>query len=360
MAEPHPQSSWRLGRGTVTGRRVFFELLGPEDAAVPPLRVTVALADGSGVELTGKALRPSPRKPGNIAFDLPPGLVKAVRVELAGDPPGSALPAAPEFEIGDLLPAAEDGRLPSVFLRKKRIKHVGTLRFMAEQLLESDQYGPLVKTEAVKVLGYMAVEDGDPQAVEWALSLLDAKLAEVRERFRSVKGSSKENPTHAEISLNFIRNLALLSLGRYAEALALMTDFTRHEASVAQAPIIAFNLTQALLLHGWILARAGQSEAATQQLRAVIAVFRAAAQNMPTSKAKMFAELGASLQAATVACDLLAGLTGRSVMEWAGYHGAMNMATRFSRLSTHASQARLAEHLEKAAQHLAHGDAVSV
>lgn len=353
MSKAQPQPAWRLGRGTVTGRRVFLELLGPEELSIPPLRVAVAFADGSLVEIPQGALRPSPRKPCNIAFDLPPGLVKAVQVEWAADAPGTALLTGTEFELADLLPDAQDGRLPPAFLRKSRIKHVGTLRFMAEQLLESEQYGPLVKTEAVKVLGYMAVEDGEPQTVEWAMGLVDAKLADVREQFRSAKGSSKENPTHAEISLNFIRNLCLLTLGRHAEALDLMADFTRHEASVAQAPIIAFNLTQVLLLHGWILARAGQAEPAARQLRAVIAVFRAAAQSMPISKAKMFAELGASLQAATVACDLLAGLSGRATMDWAGYHGATSMAVRFSRLSTQASQIRLAARLEEAVQHLA-------
>lgn len=117
---------------------------------------------------------------------------------------------------------------------------------------------------------------GRPRRVD-GREALNAKLAEVREQSRGAKVSSKESPAHARISLNFIRILALLMLRRHAEAPGLMDDLARHGASVGDAPIIAFNLPQSLLPHGWILAGVGEAEAATSPLRAVIGAFRAAA-----------------------------------------------------------------------------------
>jgi hypothetical protein len=154
---------------------------------------------------------------------------------------------------------------------------------VAEHRRAADRRGPRypadrtdVEWALVERLIPPAKHGGRPRRVD-GREELNAKLAEVREQFRGAKVNSNENPTNAEISLNFIRNLALLMLGRHAEAPGLMDDLARHEASVGDAPIIASNLTQSLLPHGWILARAGEAEAAARPLRAVIGAFRAAA-----------------------------------------------------------------------------------
>lgn len=336
-----------IPRGTIAGRNTIIDVLGVTDT----LWVRARMADGRAEILPGHLLStPAPGRQ-SWGFPLPEGLVKSLTVLPAAD--GPELETGPDFELTDLLPEAPPDGLPAVFVRKNRIRDVPTLRFMVEQLLESPAYGPLVKTEAVKVLGYMAVEDGDSDFVIWALALLDTKLAQASGDFTSAKGSSKQHPVHVEISLRFIRVLALLSLGRYEEALAEFALMAAHDEAVGKVPIIAFNLSQATLLSGWILARGGETEAAEARLKAVIAIFRAAAQTMPSSKAKLFGELSTSLQAATAASDLLAGLAGRFSLDWEGQHGPNLIAQRFSRLTTSASQQRMAASLAQAAQFVA-------
>jgi hypothetical protein len=223
---------------------------------------------------------------------------------------------------------------------------------MAEQVSCSEEYSPFVQIEAVKVLSYMSIEDGSPELIGRALELLERQFSRV-DWDRSRKGTSKEHPLHITISLRFIRLLALLTLGRYEEALEEMAGFDVHVDAVASTPIIAFNLGLGLILHGWILARGGDTPAAIPRLQGVIATFRSAAQSMPAAKSKIFAELGMTLQGATVAIDLINGSRGRLTLEWNGYHGALRIAKHFSRLTISSSQERMASALEAAAQMVA-------
>ena len=182
-----------------------------------------------------------------------------------------------------------------------------------------------------------AKHGGRPRRVD-GREVLNAKLAEVREQFRGAKVNSNENPTNAEISLNFIRNLALLMLGRHAEAPGLMDDLARHEASVGDAPIIA-SKPDPVIAAAWLDPRARRRGGGCR--KAVARGHR----RLPRG--------GTSLQAAAVGCDLLAGRSDRITLNRVGYHGALNIPARSGRLSTHGSQQCLAVRLEPAALHLA-------
>jgi hypothetical protein len=345
------QQAWS---GTISGRRARIELRGDTAPEGWP-RLGFLVIPGLGQPILMPPSEVQASADGTIfTFALPSGFIRSIRTHLLREDGTLAeeLPYAADYEIRDLMPASLKGVLPVTFMRKNRIRHLGTLQFMAEQVSCSEEYNPFVQIEAVKVLSYMSIEEGSPELVAWALDLIDRQFSRINWD-GARKGTSKEHPLHITISLRFIRLLALLTLGRYEEALAEMVGFDTHVDAVASTPIIAFNLSLGLVLHGWILVRGGDTQAAIPRLQGVIATFRAAAQSMPAAKSKIFAELGMALQGATVAIDLINGSRGRLTLEWDGYHGALRIAKRFSRLTTSASQERFAAALEAAAEMVA-------
>jgi len=349
VMEAHPQA-WS---GTVTGRRVRMELRSETPLERPPLvRFSVMPGDGPPVIMAPSRVRALPS--GAVyGVTLPPGFVRSVRTHLSDleGTLGPELAYGPNYEILDLMPESRNGVLPLTFMRKNRIRHLGTLQLMAEQVSTSPEYGPFVQIEAVKVLAYMAIEDTSPEAILTAIRLLDTQFARL-DSLPEAKGSSKEHPRHILISLRFIRILGLLMIGQPQDALDEMTALEAHVGQVSEAPITAFNLGLTLLLHAWILARGGESAEAIRISEAIIGVFRAAASTMPSAKSKIFAELGMTLQAATVAIDVNAGLKGRQTLDWDSTLSALSMARRFSRLTTNSSMERLGQQLEAAAAYV--------
>jgi hypothetical protein len=348
--ESHTQA-WS---GTVTGRRARIELRSETPLEAPPaLRFSVTPGDGPSVVMAASRVRALPN--GAVyGVTLPDGFVRSVRTHLsdAEGTLGPELAYGPDYEILDLMPASRNGLLPLTFMRKNRIRHLGTLQLMAEQVSTSPEYSPFVQIEAVKVLAYMAIEDTSPEAIMAAIRLLDAQFARL-DGLPEAKGSSKEHPRHILISLRFIRILGFLMIGRPQDAIDDMTSFGAYVSQVSAAPITAFNLGLTLLLHAWILARGGESAEAMRIAESIVGIFRAAASTMPSAKSKIFAELGMTLQAATVAIDIYTGLKGRQPLEWDGPLSALNMARRFSRLTTNASMERLGQQLEAAAAYVA-------
>ncbi|MDB5378034.1 MAG: hypothetical protein JWR00_2480 [Rubritepida sp.] len=349
--ETYPQA-WS---GTITGRRAQIELRSDTPIETPPaLRFSVTPGDGPPLVMKASRVRPLPT--GAVyGVTLPDGFVRSVRTHLLDDKGelGPELPYGADYEILDLMPVSRNGLLPLTFMRKNRIRHLGTLQLLAEQVSTSPEYGPFVQIEAVKVLSYMAVEDGAPDAIDSAIRLIDAQVARLHTLPEDKKGSSKEHPRHILISLRFIRILASLMNGRPQEAMEDMASLAEHVPQVPVAPITAFNLGLALVLQAWILARGGETEEAVRISEAIVGIFRAAAANMPSAKSKIFAELGMTLQSATVAIDLVSGLKGRQPLEWDGTLSATIMARRYSRLTTNASVERLGRRLEEAAAYVA-------
>lgn len=349
--EAHPQA-WS---GTITGRRARIEIRSETPLERPP-ELCFSVTPGDGAPLVVKASRMRTLPTGVVyGVTLPDGFVRSVRTHLSDGEGGlgAELAYGADYEILDLMPVSRNGLLPLTFMRKNRIRHLGTLQLMAEQVSTSAEYSPFVQIEAVKVLAYMAIEDGTPEAIDNAIRLLDAQFDRLGTLPGDKKGSSKEHPRHILISLRFIRILASLMNGRPQEAMDDMASLEEHVPQVPLVPITAFNLGLALILQAWILARGGEAEEAIRISEAIVGAFRAAAMNMPSAKSKIFAELGMTLQSATVAIDLISGLKGRQALEWDGTLSAVIMARRYSRLTTNASIERLGQRLEEAAAYIA-------
>lgn len=346
--ESHP-TAWS---GTIVGRRARIGLRFKAPLDTPPeLLFSVLSGEGSDVAITASRTRLLADNTGAIyGVTLPDGFVRSVRTHLAvaGGGLGPELGYGADYEILDLMPASVNGLLPITFMRKNRIRHAGTLQFMVEQVSTSPEYGHFVQIEAVKVLAYLAIEDGEPKTIDAALRLLDAQFARL-EGLPTAKGSSKEHPRHILISLRFIRILGALMNGQPKEALEDMGALQEHVSEVVAAPITAYNLGLALLLHAWILARGGKTAEALRVAEAIIGIFRAASATMPSAKSKIFAELGMTLQSATVAIDIISGLMGRQALDWDGTLSSVTMARRFSRLTTNEAIERFGRRLEEAA-----------
>lgn len=276
--------------------------------------------------------------------------LKAVRVLLNRGDGVREVQYASEYELGNLLPD-DDGRMLSVFIKSNRIKDAETLRFQATQIAESERHGFPAKAEVLKILAYSAMEELDESGMEHSLLRIDQFLS--YNYNKGHKGHSKLNPDHMARSLQFIKTNLYLLLRRFDEYHDTMMNMRESVPLVTNAPIIAFNLSLALLVNAWILTRAGRTDESAELGKMVVQVFRLAAANMPAKKPKGFAEIGMSLQAASYAINLINISEGREEASWNDVDSAEMLAERFSRLTTPKSVAAIARRYEEAAQHLA-------
>ena len=353
MAEEHLPEVPVAQIGRIEWGHIFIELARPTLAAdIAFVCLKLIFEDGSvfhEVPLTSDMRNPAFK----IVLPTEPQFLKSVCVfaRLSGNVL-QEFGYGTDYELHDLLPETDGERLPSSFVRKDRIKHAGTLRFMAQQILQHCSYNLFVKIEVVKILSYIAVEENEQDGLSWVVGLLDEYYPRAVE-FKGTKGSSKNNRIHVECSLLFVRLLVLLSSDEYDRVQEDWSTFYELRTEVSTAPIIAFNMALSLAMYGWALARGGKTAEATTIFAAIIMIFRAAAAAMPASKAKSFAELNASFQAAIFAVECLTEIRGGRT-DWSGDRlGAVAIVTRFSRLSGREANQRIGEKLEAFAAQLA-------
>lgn len=310
-------------------------------------RFSAEMENGEVRSMTPRKLERHSPEQVRAVISLPDGIVRRIRVFLGAVSPDREVTYRPGYELSELLPD-ENGSMVSIFVKSSRIKDRDTFRFQAAQISRSSVHGFPVKVEVLKIISYAAMEELDEAAMTACLSNIDDFIGENYNKGH--KGHSKLNPDHIAVSLKFIRANLCLMLRRYPDYRETIEDMRRYLPGVADAPIVAFNLSIAMLVNAWIFLRAGNGQGAAALANDVVESYRLASWNMPAKKPKGFSELVMSLNAAAYAIGLRNYAESDGAPSWSHTDSAIRLAERFSRLTTAPSISAIAERYEEAAR----------
>lgn len=277
----------------------------------------------------------------------PSGILGAVCVTAVSPSNGrAAIPQGDGYALGDLFPKDQDEEVPEALSRAKTVRDAETLGFVVSQIVAHGHHSLYTKTEAIKKLAFMSMQTGSVEDIERSIGLITEYLP-AAEQFRGKRG--KKHPTHLRVSFLFIRMLANLTSGRHEAALADMEALYDLRQKVRHVPLIASNLSRAVLIYAWVLAASGERSRAAVVFDAVIQMFRDAAAFMPARRQRPFLELNTALRSASQAIACQIALRDES-RPWDKSVSAMNMAAAYSRLEGREGQSRLALELAAAAE----------
>lgn len=170
-------------------------------------------------------------------------------------------------------------------------------------MIASGELTPYAHVEVVKKLAYMALQVGNQSQMRSAVDEIASHYADAA-GFKHHKGYSKEHPAHARASLLYIHFIGLIATGQFDRLIADMRACYETRLQVKTAPIVASNLSRALLMIGWALGRAGKTRQANVFLDATMACYRDASTHMPARRRINVLELNVALRCAGEAVGL--------------------------------------------------------
>jgi hypothetical protein len=275
----------------------------------------------------------------SITCDLPDRIVKAIEVRCSRD--GVGVSYESDYELLDLLPSDD-----KLYKGLNRAKDIETLIYSARQLIMSTERSLMDKVEGLKIISYKYIETINLDGMEWAGEQIDL-MADLLETAPPAKGNSKFHPTHAYVSLMFIRSTMAVMRMDYPGYINALSALKKNVANTPKAPIIGFNLSQALLVYGRLLHAAGLDEDATEALEMSVETFRASASHMSIGRPMAFSELEMTLKAATQAAIVLAHIRKLNGAKYKPPLSFKRLSREFSRVKTEDACVYLAERMER-------------
>lgn len=307
----------------------------------------IRLQAGEALRVPASSCEIAALEPGltRLTFARPEAVILGVTPQFRmPDGTRPALPAAPAYALADLFPMEEGKEVAAGVIRSNAVTDIETMAFMVRQIVENDAHTAYAKGEAIKKLGYAAMQMGTDADIEDAIRRINDFLPLIH-MFSDKRG--KRNPIHAVVSFIYIRQLAHLMLGQHDKSFADLRELYTYCRLVPTVPLMGSNLSRAVLTLGWILGAAGELKLAGLVFDDTVTIFRDAAANLGARRHRPFLELNVPLRSAGHAIYCKAGFRTQPHMVL-GQRGALAIASGFNRVEGEAPQGRLAERLIEA------------
>jgi hypothetical protein len=334
-----------IKQGTITaGSLVVEAVCTPAEAR--QFRLSVMLGQGEAQLLAPLETHRLKRKRFAFTFAMPATRPFRSAIPVLLDEAAQALPikdVSSEYILLNLLPISKNDLSKLIFHKSSRIQHLETLRFVLEQITESEENDVFERIEAVKILAYRVLELRELDNIDAALARTEQALSWVA-RLPDEYGIAKTSRYQSRISILYLRYLLFLFKGDGQAMLAELDAIAASTGFVAECPIAAYNLCLGLLAAGLIRARLGEVAAAKAHWEEVIRIFRTAAANMPARKPATFVELTVSFEAAKQAAWAIEELRSRRTRDGTSLTPE-KLAKSFSRLRSEAACNLMSEQL---------------
>jgi hypothetical protein len=331
--------------GTITSGALLVDVVcGPPEAR--QLRLSVIVGAGEKQLLAPTETVRLKRKRFVLHFPLPTGRPLRSVVPVLCDEAGQILPVeeiSEDYILSNLLPIHKNDLSKLIFHKSSRIDHLETLRFVLEQVADSEENNVFERIEAVKILAYRVLEFREIEAIDRILDRTIQALTWVPQ-LPDEYGIAKTSRYQSRISILYLRYLLFLFKGDGQAVMTELDAIANSAGFVAECPIAAYNLCLGLLAAGLIRARAGEAAAAKAHWEEVIRIFRVAASTMPARKPATFVELTVSFEAAKQAAWALEELRSGRPRDGTSLTPE-KLAKSFSRLRSEAACAFMAERL---------------
>jgi hypothetical protein len=201
-----------------------------------------------------------------------------------------------------------------------------TRYFLAGQITRFFTAAPEHRIGASLVMGYKAVEIGEPEAMARALETNGAALTWLAPL--DFDPHPRRNREHLEISLLSARWHLQLATGDIPAARDTLRDLLARCASRRSYWTLAYSACKSLALAGWLEWRGGEPDRARECWERCVAIFKEAVREADPLQAVIFKELTASLAASHLAGLCLRAVIAPSKHEMPPLAQVLEIATR--------------------------------